>query len=231
MYFWISAPFYDPYFFRSARRRSPAERWWKLWFFENSSHCVPLPEPGPPSTKMTVGLWACMLFVKYLNSDILIFLFKSIELFPSSFIILDSDRQEHENKLANLSDFVGHNIGLVPVEANLLEMGSEYLRRSQHISRHNPINPYNKSHRIGESFIKPLLSWQLPLILPILNKITPIHYKICSPCLCSSQRILFLNNILRLRHPLNNISKQLKNSHNQQHVQDLFSKCDKFISK
>ena len=69
-----------------------------------------------------------MLFVKYLNSDILIFLFKSIELFLSSFIILDSDRQEHENKLANLSDFVGHNIDHVPVKANLLEMGFEYLR-------------------------------------------------------------------------------------------------------
>ncbi len=39
--------------FRSARRRSPAERWAQLSFSESRAHWVPLPAPGPPSTKTT----------------------------------------------------------------------------------------------------------------------------------------------------------------------------------
>ena len=35
----------DPDFLRSARRRSPAERWAHPWFLERRVHCVPLPAP------------------------------------------------------------------------------------------------------------------------------------------------------------------------------------------
>jgi len=43
----------DPDFLRSARRRSPAERWAHPWFLERRVHCVPLPAPGPPRTNTT----------------------------------------------------------------------------------------------------------------------------------------------------------------------------------
>mmetsp|Transcript_40363 Transcript_40363/g.121623 ORF Transcript_40363/g.121623 Transcript_40363/m.121623 type:complete len:223 (+) Transcript_40363:295-963(+) len=39
---------------RSARSRSPAERWAKSRREERSSHCVPFPDPGPPRTNTTV---------------------------------------------------------------------------------------------------------------------------------------------------------------------------------
>lgn len=40
-------------FFRSARSKSPAERWAQPWFWERSVHWVPLPAPGPPRTNTT----------------------------------------------------------------------------------------------------------------------------------------------------------------------------------
>lgn len=39
--------------FRSARRRSPADRWDHPNFSERRAHCVPFPAPGPPRTKTT----------------------------------------------------------------------------------------------------------------------------------------------------------------------------------
>lgn len=55
MYPWMSAPFLLP-LSRSARSRSPADRCTKPYFSTMRPHCVPLPAPGPPKTKITWGL-------------------------------------------------------------------------------------------------------------------------------------------------------------------------------
>ena len=41
---------------RSARSRSPALKWQKPSCISATSHMVPFPAPGPPSTKTTLGL-------------------------------------------------------------------------------------------------------------------------------------------------------------------------------
>lgn len=41
--------------FTSARSKSPELRCVKPYFFTILSHCVPLPDPGPPETKNILG--------------------------------------------------------------------------------------------------------------------------------------------------------------------------------
>ena len=49
----MSSPYFSPGRFCSARNKSPALKWIKPYCFTNKSHWVPLPDPGPPRTKIT----------------------------------------------------------------------------------------------------------------------------------------------------------------------------------
>ena len=57
MYLAMRSPCAEP-LLRSARRRSPADKWTKPHSFTRRSHCVPLPAPGPPRTNSTLGRFA-----------------------------------------------------------------------------------------------------------------------------------------------------------------------------
>lgn len=56
---------------RSARSKSPAERCAQPRFLERSSHCVPLPAPGPPrtNTTRTGSSVEVMMLVDFLDLD------------------------------------------------------------------------------------------------------------------------------------------------------------------
>mmetsp|Transcript_10573 Transcript_10573/g.27995 ORF Transcript_10573/g.27995 Transcript_10573/m.27995 type:complete len:211 (+) Transcript_10573:364-996(+) len=52
----MRSPSLDVGSFLASRRQSPAEMWAQLWnAFVTFAHCVPFPEPGPPSTNSTFG--------------------------------------------------------------------------------------------------------------------------------------------------------------------------------
>ena len=54
MYWSIILPVSSP-LLRASLSRSPADRWTKAKSRTMLAHCVPLPAPGPPSTKTTFG--------------------------------------------------------------------------------------------------------------------------------------------------------------------------------